>query len=149
MKKLVAFAAIAIALSNSALFAEYSGGSGTKSDPWQINSIDGLFYLSEHPEDFNSNFILTSDMDFDGCIFQTALIAPDSNNTNWDFDGVSFTGTFNGNNYVIRNLLIDTGCSGNDYLGLFGQIGPNSIIKNVVIEDVNIIGGPAQIYSVA
>ena len=47
-----------------------------------------------------------------------APIAPDTVNSS-TYQGVGFTGSFDGNGHAIINLTIDT-ATGNDYLGLFG-----------------------------
>jgi hypothetical protein len=57
---------------------------------------------------------------------------------NWTPIGNStnkFTGTFNGNNYVISNLTID---SNQNYKGLFGCISETSEITNLGLENANI-----------
>lgn len=66
--------------------------------------------------------------------FTTAVIAPDTSNSGV-FQGTEFTGTFDGNDHVIRNLTID---ENNSFLGLFGKTGPKGQIKNLGIEDVNV-----------
>ena len=71
--------------------------------------------------------------------YTTTVIAPDTDNTNWQFDGIPFEGNFNGNGHIIRNLTIDTVGAGNDYLGLFGEIA--GAVKNLGIENTNITGG--------
>ena len=52
--------------------------------------------------------------------------------------GYSFSGTFDGNGHVVRNLYIDS--STDDYQGLFGKA-ENAVIRNLGVEDVNITGG--------
>ena len=57
---------------------------------------------------------------------------------NWTPIGNStnkFTGTFNGNNYVISNLTIN---SNQDHKGLFGFISETSEITNLGLENANI-----------
>jgi hypothetical protein len=128
------------------VFAEYSGGSGTEADPWQIACPNDLLYLGSHPADYSSHFILTADINLAGYIFTTAVIAPDTNNVSSGFQGTAFTGTFDGSSFVIRNLTIDINGAGNDYLGLFGSTGYGSQIRKLGIEDVNITGGNGSYY---
>jgi hypothetical protein len=133
----------------SSVFA-YSGGSGEPNDPYRIGMAADLLALRAETSDYNKCFILTADIDLDpnlpgGQIFTTAVIAHDTNNSNDNFDGNSFTGVFNGNGHTISNLTIDTGGVENDYLGLFGYTGGGEI-KNLVLENVSITGGNDSYY---
>jgi len=86
--------------------AQYSGGSGTADDPYQIATAADLIALGQTPNDYDKHFILTADVDLDpklpGCkTFQKAVIA-------------SFGGTFAGNGHTISHLTI----TGTHYLVL-------------------------------
>ncbi len=75
--------------------------------------------------------------------YTTAVIAPDTNNTNefWQFDGPPFSGVFDGDGHVISNLTIDTAGVDNDYLGLFGSIyRHNGEVEYLGMENINITG---------
>ena len=90
---------------------------------------------------------LTCDPNLAGKPYTTAVIAPDTDNTNLDFNGIPFRGIFDGDGHLIRNLTIDTAGADNDFLGLFGQIGGSSTeIKNLGIENINITGGADSDY---
>jgi hypothetical protein len=141
MKKVTPVSIILLFLISLSAFADYSGGSGTEADPWQISCPNDLLYLAGHPADYNSHFILTADVNLAGYTFSTAVIAPDAYTSNGEFDGTEFTGIFNGNGFAIRNLTVDANGTQNSYLGLFGQTGPGCEIRNLGIEDVNIAGG--------
>jgi len=85
---------------------------------------------------------LTCDPNLAGRPYTTAVIAPDTPDTDWQFDGIPFEGVFDGNGHIIRNLTIDTVGEGNDFLGLFGRIeGSGAQVKNLGIENINITGG--------
>ena len=85
---------------------------------------------------------LTCDPNLTGRPYTTAVITPDTDNTNYDFDGIPFEGIFDGNGHIIRNLTIDTAGADNDYLGLFGRIeGSGAEVKNLGIKNINITGG--------
>ncbi len=82
----------------SAAPAQYSGGSGTADDPYQIATAADLIALGETPEDYDKHFILTADIDLDPNlpgrkVFDKAVIAGPS--------GTRFTGVFDGNGHVI------------------------------------------------
>jgi len=126
------------------------GGTGTLEDPIRIANASDLLLLADTPNDFDKCFILTADIDLDPNVtgeptFTTALIAPDTDNTNERFDGPPFTGVFDGNGYKITNLTIDTNGVDNDYLGLFGRIGGGEV-KNLGIKGVSITGGDESSY---
>ncbi|TKJ36473.1 MAG: hypothetical protein CEE38_11710 [Planctomycetes bacterium B3_Pla] len=124
---------------------KYSGGSGTPDDPYQIATASDLIALGETPEDYDKHFILTADIDLDPNlpgrkVFDKAVIATDMNDANWEFDGTSFTGVFDGNGQVISRLTI----MGDSYLGLFGSLGEwttGAEVRDLGVVDVNIIGG--------
>src|SRR4030066_156430 len=83
-------------------YAKYSGGRGVSNDPYQIATAEDLMLLGESPEDYDKHFILTADIDLDPNlpgrkVFDKAVIAPDTNDANWSFDGTPFTGVFAGN----------------------------------------------------
>lgn len=61
--------------------------------------------------------------------------------------GVTFTGTFNGNGYVLKNFSY-TGGNGESWwkadcyaLGLFGHVGETGCVKNLTLRNVTIRGG--------
>ena len=118
---------------------KYSGGTGEPGDPYQIATAEDLMQLGETPEDYDKHFILTSDIDLDpnlpgGKVFDKAVIAPDTNNIELDYQGIPFTGTFDGNGYTISNLNIQSG----NYLGLFGKINITAMISNLYLESTEI-----------
>jgi hypothetical protein len=123
--------------------AQYSGGSGTADDPYQIATAADLIALGETPDDYDydKHFILTADIDLVDCIFEKAVIAWDTNNVGSDFQGTSFHGVFDGNGHVIKNLSIDSVSTHKDYLGLFGYVSYVGNIKDLGLENASITGG--------
>ena len=122
---------------------KYGGGTGEPNDPYRIATADDLMLLGENPEDYDRHFILTDDINLDpnlpGCkVFNKAVIAPDTDPTDrWsEFQGTLFGGVFDGNGYKISHLAI----TGEDYLGLFGQLGSEAKISNLGLEAVEIYG---------
>jgi len=115
--------------------AKYSGGSGTEAEPFRIGAVPDWQELMATPADWASHFILTSDIDLDGV--SITPIAPDTS-TSYRFQGTPFTGVFDGNDYVIRN--VDVNMPGSDYVGLFGYLGMDGQIKNLSAEDISIVG---------
>ncbi|MFC1764244.1 GLUG motif-containing protein [Planctomycetota bacterium] len=112
----------------------YSGGSGTENDPYQIATAQDLIELGDDPNNYDKHFILTSDIDLSGYSFNQAVIAPDTAGGS-TFDGTPFTGSFNGNDFVIRNLTISDGAS---YVGLFGKLDKGAAITSLGLENASL-----------
>jgi hypothetical protein len=109
-------------------------GSGTEADPYQISNLNELIFLSEHEEFWDKYFIQISDID--------ASSTSDLNGTA-GFNPIGapiapFTGSYNGNGYLISNISINRQTS--DYMALFGYI-DGATISNVSLVDCEIKGG--------
>ncbi len=105
----------------------YSGGSGTKAEPYRISSVPDWQELMATPADWKSHFVLTANIDLND-----VPVVPIGNSSN------QFTGVFDGNDYIIRNA--DVNMPGSDYVGLFGYLGRGGQIKNLGVEDASILG---------
>jgi hypothetical protein len=116
---------------------KYSGGTGTADDPYQIAIAADLLALAANTADYGKCFILTADIDMEGQVFTTAIIAVDTV-AGRSFEGTAFTGTFDGNGHKITNFTINGGS--NWYLGLFGYIGSGGSVKNLGLEDFAVSG---------
>jgi formylglycine-generating enzyme required for sulfatase activity len=119
----------------------YSGGSGTPQDPYRIATAADLIALGSTPTDYGGCFILTADIDLDpnlpgGRVFDSAVVAPDTNDATGWFDGPVFKGVLDGGGHTISNLTI----RGRDYLALFGQLDYDATVKNLRLVDVDIVG---------
>jgi hypothetical protein len=122
--------------SPSGLHSKYGGGTGEPNTPYLIYTAQHLNAISAEPNDWNKHFKLITDIDLSSYSYDCAPIAPDTNNTEIGFQGISFTGVFDGNGHTISQLSI-TGAS---YLGLFGQLESGAQIRNLGVVDVNITG---------
>jgi len=121
--------------------AQYGGGTGEPTDPYEIATAEDLIALGETPEDYDKHFILMADIDLDPNlpgrkVFDRAVIAPDTRPTNYQFEGAAFTGVFDGNGYKVSHLTIE----GESYLGLFGRSLSGAVVKDLWIADVNVTG---------
>lgn len=126
---------ITICLISFPAYAKYSGGSGETNDPYKIAAAEDLISLGGNPEDYDKHFILIADIDLpDRMVFDKAVIAPNTDDKWGEFQGIPFTGVFDGNGHTISNLRI----TGNDYLGLFGELGSGAKIRNVGVVNVSI-----------
>lgn len=128
-----------ISLSVSVHGAEYGGGSGMADDPYRISLPVHLYQLHDSPGDYDKHFVLTDDVDMSGQHYTTAVIAPDTI-LGGSFDGPRFTGTFDGNSHSILNLNI-AGKTGGNFLGLFGCIDGDGLVKDLAMENAAIAGG--------
>jgi hypothetical protein len=114
----------------------YSGGRGTAEAPCQISTVSDWQELVTKSGDWNKHFILLNDIDFGG--IQLTPIAPDTDSSTPEFQGITFTGDFNGNGHTLRNSVLyypDLEC-----IGLFGCIGSNGDVHHVFIEDIETVG---------
>jgi len=123
--------------------ANFAGGTGSANDPYQIATADQLVSIGADPNLLNRCFVLLNDINLDpnapgGSLFTRAIIAPDVNDSSELFEGVPFTGCFDGQGCTIENLTIqvDVGQS----VGLFGAVGKGARVYNLRIEDA-FIGG--------
>lgn len=138
---IVAVGLVLIGISTAA--AKYSGGTGEPNDPYQIATAGDLIALGETPDDYDKHFILTADIDLDpnlpgGRVFDKAVIAPDVLTRAWPSSRSNkyFTGVLEGDGHTIRRLTI----TGEDYLGLFGELGSGAEVRNLAVVDANIAG---------
>lgn len=118
-------------------------GDGNPENPYQISEPNQLIAIGSDPNLLDKCFILTSDITFDpnnnpAHVFTKALIAPDLDPDLIYFQGPAFEGTLNGNQHKLLHLKFISPL--NDYLGLFGEIGWNGTVKNLILENVIIEG---------
>ncbi len=123
----------------------YSGGDGTRENPYQIADVNNLLQLGADVNNYDKFFILTADINLSGYDFNNAVIAK----YNGVYNTPAFYGSFNGACHKISNLTITAGENAY-YLGLFGETAFDAIdmddegeyyyseIKNLTLENVNI-----------
>ncbi|MBN1362495.1 MAG: PASTA domain-containing protein [Sedimentisphaerales bacterium] len=122
-------------------------GDGTAANPYQIATPGQLESIADDPALLNKHLALAADLDMVGRTYQVALIAPDTSRFN-AFEGTPFTGTFNGQDHVIRNLTMrpfDASFSDN-YVGLFGKIDKTGLVENLRLLDADVTGGGSHNY---
>jgi hypothetical protein len=110
-----------------------AAGNGTPGNPYQIQTLDNLYWLSQNSSEWGKNYIQTANINasatsgWDG----GAGFSPIGNYS------VAFYGTYKGYVYTISNLFINR--PGSEYVGLFGYTS-SACIENVALVDVNITG---------
>ena len=114
--------------------AAYAGGSGTEPDPYQIATLAELRRLSETPADWSAHFRLTAFIDaLDTATWNGGLgFSPIGSS------GQPFLGSFDGQGFAIAGLTIAR--PSEDFLGLFGRTGGDSIIEDLLLEDLSVTG---------
>jgi len=118
-------------VSFSTICADYPdayAGSGTAANPYEISSCLELQCMKKN---LTADYKLVGDVDCNGFDYMSdgAGFEPVGYNSSFPF-----TGSFDGNGYVIRGLHIDKF----EYVGLFGY--NSGTISNVGLEDVDISG---------
>lgn len=111
----------------------FDAGSGTPTDPYQINGWRDLDSIKSDPS-ATSSYKLMVDLDSD---------TPDYDNYGnaWTPLGnttTPFMGHFDGNGHNINDLIIDMRES--KYVGLFGKTGDQAIIRALGMEDASVLG---------
>ncbi|MBN1187877.1 MAG: PASTA domain-containing protein, partial [Bacteroidales bacterium] len=102
-------------------------GSGIAEDPYLIDKAEQLILLGKASILCNAHFKLCTDINLDPKlleidIFEKALIP-------------FFNGIFDGNGYTVSNIVIDGGY----YLGLFSRLENSAEVRNLGIEDANVV----------
>jgi hypothetical protein len=109
----------------------FSGGSGSKDAPFLISDVNDLRSIGHNTRLLDKHFLMTSDINLAGIDFP--MIAG---------EGVPFTGTFDGNDFVIRNFSYSS--TNRDNIGLFSVIDADARINNLGLSDVNVVGGTGE-----
>ena len=119
-------------------------GEGTELDPYQIATVtdmENLAVMVNVGNNFSGKyFSMMNDLDYKNA----PLDETGSNHTTIGYgEGYSiiaqFSGTFDGNNHVIKNLTINR--AGTWYQGLFGAVGSSGVVKNLTLRNSSIYGG--------
>ena len=114
----------------SPLSAQFGGGNGSAADPYQISTPSQLQAVASH---LHSHFVLTADIDMAGQAF--SIIAPGTTSSNFPL----FEGTLDGAGQRVLNLTLPVPAAG-QINGLFGKIGPNGIVRDFHLVDVDVDG---------
>lgn len=109
-------------------YSQFSGGSGTIEDPYQVSTAQELNNVRDY---LDANFIQIEDLDLSG--FSTwSPIGYD-----FSYGNYAFTGTYNGNNHTISNLTFDN--DSRSGIGLFARL-DSAYVSNLNFLSVNVTG---------
>ncbi len=122
----------------------FAGGDGSASNPFQISNVTELQNMSAN---LSAHYVLVNDIDasataiwnWNGTIYRGFIpIANDTDPGTAGFQGTNFTGSFDGRGYNITGLFINRTLD--EYIGLFGRINANALIKNVNLINYTFFG---------
>jgi len=110
----------------------FAAGDGSEINPYQISTPEQLDAVRNN---LSASYILVNDIDLSGW-------------GNWEPIGTSFSeyfrGTFDGNNYTIKNMTINIVSDESVYAGLFGYVRSCGTIRNVNMKDSNIVAASSS-----
>jgi hypothetical protein len=114
-----------------------NAGDGTPANPYRIATPGQLDCLGQNPSLWNRCFILAADIDLSGREYASPVLARDLDQATNEFQGIAFTGSFDGSDHTIYGLTI---ISARNYIGLFGCIGASADVSALNLEDTFVIG---------
>jgi hypothetical protein len=113
--------------------AQYSGGSGTAAEPYQIATAEQMNQIGLHEGDWEKHFVLMADIDmsaYTGTQYNVIGYLIEY----WHPDNRFFSGVFDGKGHTIRNFTY--ACEGESDVGLFGYV--TGTVKNLKLVDVHV-----------
>ncbi|MBN2790389.1 MAG: hypothetical protein JXR69_09395 [Candidatus Delongbacteria bacterium] len=118
-----------------------SAGDGSSGNPYQIGTLENLYWIASNSGEWNKYYIQTADID-------ASSTSTWNSGTGWTPIGnmtTKFTGNYNGNKHTISGLYINR--PSNEDLGFFGVVQGGTInylgIKNITISGYRYIGALA------
>ncbi len=114
----------------------FTGGSGTKEDPYQIATAEQLAFLAEVNDDWSDEYnhayyVLTSDIQLNDLVNYEKW-DQEAPEYQWKPVGYHFSGSFDGAGYTISGLYVQS-MKDQDAIGLFGNIA-KATVSNVKLE---------------
>ncbi len=91
----------------------YGGGNGDVNVPYLIHTPEQFLTIAYHPEDFDKNFLLSADIDFNqvDCNYVLPI----------GLNHIPFSGEFDGDSHVLSNIVVSRPDQNN--VGIFGVVG--------------------------
>jgi len=130
---------------NSVLFAQTavapSVGDGSLGSPYEIETWENLYWISQDSDRWDKHYLQTADIDF---AVASPAITTWNSGAGWTPIGTDaadpFTGTYDGGGYSINGLFIDIGASTIGNIGFFGWVTGAKLI-NIELTNINFTGG--------
>ena len=130
LRKVMFLVICVLALSSQMLRAQYAGGTGTVDDPFLVATAEQMNTIGQHKEHWTKHFKQIADIDLG------AYTGEQFNKIGLDLGdnpgGPTFTGSFDGNGFEIRNF---TYSSTGKRIGLFEAVGQSGELRNITMID--------------
>ena len=120
---------LSLGLGSENAFADYGGGIGSQFNPFLISEPAHLLAIGGNPDHWDKYFKLTNDIDMSNHEWTAANIIGGT---------PSFTGSFDGDGFAIRNLHYTGASRGVGGVGLFGRIAEYGVITNLGLVNVTL-----------
>jgi len=118
---------------------DYAGGSGLPSDPYLISNAVHLHNIELN---LDSNYKIINDIDLSVYKNWNAI------GGHYKKDDLMFNGILDGDGHIISNMTRTSDIAEKDdrtYFGLFGRVGKEGVIRNIIFENVNVyVTGPKE-----
>jgi hypothetical protein len=119
-------------------------GDGSQGSPYEIQTWENLYWLSQNKQEWDKYFIQTADIDFADA---TPPITEWDDGKGWTPIGEweeteehkAFSGSYNGQNFSVSSVFVNRGEEYSEGIGFFGTA-QNATIKNLKILNVDIFG---------
>ena len=112
--------------------AQFSGGDGSQSNPYQIATLEDLQYLSENSSLWNGGYYFIQTADIDAS--ETSSWNSGAGFTPIGNGDIKFKGYYNGQGHTIDGLYINIEGSSTRYVGLFGYL-YEGLIENLGVKN--------------
>ena len=112
---------------------EPSFGDGSPDSPYQISTLNHLYWITQNSSEWDKYYIQTANID----AFSTSSLNDSSGFSPIGNNSTQFTGSYDGDGYTINGLTIAD--SSTNHIGLFGYTN-GATIQDLGVTNVNITG---------
>jgi hypothetical protein len=139
-KQILLIVGMCLTLVLQAQTATAPSGSGTSIDPYQIATLNNLYWISQNSSSWSSYFMQTADIDASATSsWNSGAGWTPIGYVNSESDYSAFTGNYNGDNHTISGLTINRPTTSTG-IGLFAFV-MNATISHLSLTNVSISGG--------
>ncbi len=115
-----------------------TAGDGSAGSPYQIHSLENLYWLTQNSAEWDKYYIQTADIYADMTAWDPVGDGSNRGFTPIGNSTTNFTGQYDGQDYKIDGLYIDYGTA--DYKAMFGYVHLGAVLKNINLTNVDITG---------